>query len=89
MGESLTKTPLVGMILSQAQLKNFPPIKETSLPASLLLVILFSVLPGLTLGHGVLRETLAFCSKERVSIFGPTSIWALNIWSLAMTIFFF
>ena len=34
------------------------------------------------------EETLAFCSKERVSIFGPTSIWALNIWSLAMTIFF-
>ena len=71
MGESLTKTPLVGMILSQAQLKNFPPKKETSLPASLLLVILFSVLPGLTLGHGVAEGDASFLQQREGFHFWP------------------
>ena len=71
MGESLTKTPLVGMILSQAQLKNFPPKKETPLPASLLLVILFSVLPGLTLGHGVAEGDASFLQQREGFHFWP------------------
>ena len=71
MGESLTKTPLVGMILSQAQLKNFHPKKETSLLASLLLVILFSVLPGLTLGHGVAEGDASFLQQREGFHFWP------------------
>ena len=59
------------MILSQAQLKNFPPIKETSLPASLLLVILFSVLPGLTLGHGVAEGDASFLQQREGFHFWP------------------
>ena len=71
MGESLTKTPLAGMILSQAQLKNFPPKKETSLLVSLALVILFSVLPGLTLGHGVAEGDASFLQQREGFHFWP------------------
>ena len=71
MGESLTKTPLLGMILSQAQLKNFPPKKEASLLVSLALVILFSVLPGLTLGHGVAEGDASFLQQREGFHFWP------------------
>ena len=59
------------MILSQAQLNNFHHKKEISSPASLLLVILFLILPGLALGHGVAEGDASFLQQREGFHFWP------------------